>query len=398
MKRFSIILLGALAILMAGCSKDVHTASKESDDWTINVNLPVPIEFGSASLATKAGISSLADLAATDNFIGIYAVDKKAVSLTAADALLLNNRRACCVLDEENSAANIVFGAKDAQTVEYYPLLSERNYSFYAYYAHNTAGNVDLSEPETTSTQVLVPMSVATRTSDILWAKAEAVEEVAANGLTYDGFNAAYIRKIGKEPVLNFEHVTAQIAFRAVLVSEEGASVPTSVSVKNMHLLDVPVKASLCVMDIAAPENCGEFFNTTNAESTTIYYYGWYGETPTSLKNATSQNLNASDFTDIGEPIYVVPGNDPLTLSMSIEFEINGEKKEQIVSYELNPKDLGSVVPEGKRLFEAGYKYGFNIIIYSPEQIKIDVTVEEYESAFGTDDNGDDVYADITIE
>ena len=52
MKRFSFIFLGALAILMAGCSKNEPQVPDE-DAWVYDLSLPVPIRFGSGIPATK---------------------------------------------------------------------------------------------------------------------------------------------------------------------------------------------------------------------------------------------------------------------------------------------------------------------------------------------------------
>ena len=51
MKRFSIILLGALAMLMAGCSKNEPVSPPDEYAWVNDINLPVPIQFGSSDLS-----------------------------------------------------------------------------------------------------------------------------------------------------------------------------------------------------------------------------------------------------------------------------------------------------------------------------------------------------------
>ena len=54
MKRFSLIFLGALAILMAGCSKN-NPQQPDPDAWVHDLSLPVPIQFGSSLVETKGG-------------------------------------------------------------------------------------------------------------------------------------------------------------------------------------------------------------------------------------------------------------------------------------------------------------------------------------------------------
>ena len=102
MKRFSIIVLGALAMLMAGCSKDAPVSPPDENAWIKDVNLPVPVLFGSSSLSatTKADDPGMIEgETLIERTVGVIGIDADATtwkdpstsstSVINPDALLL---------------------------------------------------------------------------------------------------------------------------------------------------------------------------------------------------------------------------------------------------------------------------------------------------------------------
>ena len=83
------ILLGALAIFMAGCSKNIEPSSPDPDAWRYDVSLPVPIEFGTPSVATKA--SYIKDLSAETKNFGVFGIDKASTDVSSTSKQLLYN-------------------------------------------------------------------------------------------------------------------------------------------------------------------------------------------------------------------------------------------------------------------------------------------------------------------
>ena len=154
-----------LAIVMAGCTKDVHDAT-----------LPVPVLFGGVSsevLITKAVISSDADLAGRT--FGVSAFDLNSGNLTEDDGMNLRNA----------SARSSISGGKGVLTLDqktFYPMGSDAEFSFYSYYpyAETTYGQ--------NRKQAFVTIPVA-NTTDVLWAFA---------GGTKGGYNADYISRLFK--------------------------------------------------------------------------------------------------------------------------------------------------------------------------------------------------------
>lgn len=409
MKRFSIILLGALAIMMAGCSKDVHTASKEpvSDDWQVNLDLPVPIEFGSGSVQTKAPINSINDLLTYvdengtlhNKSIGVYAIDKNASTIVKED-LLLDNHRAYYI-ENEDGTKELSLMQKESQGInhdpQYYPIVSEKSYDFYGYYARTADENIAEISDET---KILVNVSVGSHKDDILWAK-------ATTGENSDGYHARYIRKNpDKKPTLNFKHVTSCLRFRAIyaptyddegnITSEMESIYISSIKFKNLHQT-----AQLCVLDVVNPANASKL--TVTGDPVPL-------DAQRDVVLETKNNIVADELFDLdadGKRVYkptplcddffIAPQDEVLEAEFVINYKPKGGKEvSQKVTYKLDPASLGARMNEdGKvvdeegnviRLFEAGYWYGFNIKVYSPEKISINVSLSDYNTAFGTTD------------
>ena len=231
MKRFSLIFLGALAILMAGCSKN-NPQQPDPDAWVHDLSLPVPIQFGSPLPVTKAvGFVDASDLEGID--IGVYGLDKSADAvwnlqdLTSGDVILANKK------------GTITQGSIDLEGGPYYyPRVSEKNYTFYGYYPKTSP---------TTSDGGGLYVNVPLVNTDVLWSRAE------AKG---DGYNAMYLRKIrsglidDEVPTFNFEHSTTGLKFIAKANLEGGIHNDddfTTTKITKVRVLDVYHNGQLCV-------------------------------------------------------------------------------------------------------------------------------------------------------
>lgn len=392
--------------MMAGCSKDVHTASKEpaSDDWLVNLELPVPIEFGSGSIQTKASFDSMDDLLTTVGNLhsfGVYAIDKSARTVVEEE-LLLNNQRAFYL---ENGDGTKEFTLVQSGTngivpePKYYPIVSEKSYDFYGYYARK--GESDIAEID--DTRIMVNVSVGSHKDDILWAKATTGK--SENGEYNDGYHARYMRKNpGHKPNLDFMHVTSCLRFRAVyaptydgegnMTSEMESIYISSIKFKNIHKT-----AQLCILDVAKPENASQLFVTGDPVEITgkddvVETKNNIVEQPFTLDK---DDKRVYEPTPLCDDFFIAPQDEVLEAEFVINYKpVGGTELSQTVTYTLDPAALGAKKNEGGqivddegnviRLFEAGYWYGFNIKVYSPEKISIDVSLSDYNKAFGTTD------------
>ena len=224
---------------MAGCSKVEHNPSpsprpSEGVEWLYDVNLPVPILFGSGKVLSKAPVTSVDDLA--DKTLGVFAVDKDADRWAVADGTVYLNDESA---HYDPATGSIGFGASPAEpTTNYYPAESDINLDFYAYHPKVT----DATEVRSDIITVSVPLG----TSDILWAKAVA-QDISVDGKLYRGFNAEYIRKfpeVENRPRFEFSHPASAIRFRIVKTESSGSRVihSSALTLKNMAQT-----ADLCV-------------------------------------------------------------------------------------------------------------------------------------------------------
>ena len=268
MKRFGIIFPILLAVLAVGCSKDVETERKPSENpWVYDENLPVPIQFGEAGFDVKvrSSFNSLEDL--ENETLGVFALDLEkgwsdGEGNKDEDAICLDDEAVTCRLDESKGGYMLEF----AQT-HYYPYKSDRNFSFFAYYKGSNTNSPVYAED---SVKVAIT-GMNWGSQDVVWARSDAQtlyvkksDEInpetghswgyvpAQKGVDatayYEGYNASYIRYIAKSkpsssidhsylthlPTLRFEHKTTCIRLIAVLdktVASDKDAVPVVESV-----------------------------------------------------------------------------------------------------------------------------------------------------------------------
>ena len=152
---FSIILFGALAILMASCSKNVEPSLSDPDAWKTDITLPVPVNFGSAAVSTKAGfIDNLKDKMA----FGVFGVSTDATNLTDEDCHLLYNMRADYLYGNFKLYGDPV----------YYPVTNDKSFNFYAYYQAVHETEVEEGDGETEDKVVIINPSADKDGSDVL--------------------------------------------------------------------------------------------------------------------------------------------------------------------------------------------------------------------------------------
>lgn len=330
MKRFRFIFLGALVILMAGCSKKNLQVTPDEDAWVTDLSLPVPIQFGSSSfLETKAGIESVEDLA--DKTLGIYGLAKNdGADWTNyeknPDVLLYNNRAAV-----ENGV--IVLKDKDGNSIkEYYPRESSKNYSFYGVYPRFLAAVLESDGlyvnvgPTVTPTENQCQLGK----TDIIWAKAEAtpVKDVDTS-VEVDGYNAKYMRTIRKAgltaysanaPSFDFKHATAGLKLKALANMDGDTGLVTEDDFKNIKIKKITVKdvytsGRLCV----AGEEIGEIIPDPNSKSDIVV----------SFKDGINPT---KDGVELGE-FFPYPDDDQ---RHDIEIEVDNGIESYTLSYDMN--------------------------------------------------------------
>ena len=342
MKIKDIISLCALAILiMAGCSKVEHNPSpsprpSEGDEWLYDVNLPVPILFGSGEVVSKSPITSVEDLA--DKTFGIFAVDKDAETWSTDDATIyINNESA----HYNTIARSINFGwAPEDQITLYYPSLSDINLDFYAYHPKDAT--------ITHVTEEMITAKVQLGSTDILWAQTSAQEKYW-NGRLFRGYNAEYIRQFpGAEyrPNFKFTHPASAIRFRITKTESAGS---IHISSSTLTLKDMAKTADLCVASMGAAQVQSGTIIDDGSQRTDITF-----SAATDLTNEKAILCHA----------FILPEASRKIVEGIIV--LNGETK----SFTIDLDELGAVV-EG---FQPGYAY--NILLTVDERLNVSVSAD----------------------
>lgn len=357
MKRFSIIFFGALAMLLASCSKEVVQNSDE-EAWVHDLSLPVPVEFGAAGFEfeTKADMITSANIA--DKRLKLFAVDiaQGSMNSTSNDNFLFAHEAA------KVEGGRIAF---EGGVVWYYPYASVYNYSFYAYYD----GTGSTTRSGAAGESRVVDVDLKTNQCDILWASSHAKQY---SGL--DGFNARYIRKIKVdqkkgtyEPKMLLKHLTAAMVFKFRIETtgtNQDVAALGAVKVKDISVINVPTKGSMCVMHRDTTKE-GTITNLNTIGSLTL--------------DCSNIALGAVGQTqDVGTIFMFPTANKTVKAQLNVEVPVttvNGVVEKKVVV----PVEL-SLVTTSEDGFEAGKKYEYTVVMKSPEKIEIVANIADWET------------------
>lgn len=380
---------------MAGCSKDIEpVSSPDPDAWIYDASLPVPILFSSGSMPTTkaAPIDTPEDMARDGKEFGFFATHDKMDALNENNGLdMPQNALATCQLVEGSNPQTVQFNFDGGPF--YYPPTSLNNYTFYGYYARVTE-NVS---PQ--ADRIVVVTEVGK--TDILWARAVAetfdLPDVDKAGnptgdtTAYKGFNARYIRKsqdidadedgtadgIIKHPFMTFKHLTSCVTFKAKTelsaFAEQNPS-KDQVKITKVTVLNTLTRGRLIIAH-KNPDLEGTFETIRVGNISTEITDGLLSEETRVLTE---------------DPFFIAPSE---SITIKLDYDVIPEDgvdaKHFSSEYVLSPEVKEG--PEyGNKGFFAGYKYSFNFIVYTPERITIEATVDPYVPAFG-----EDVYEDV---
>ena len=364
-------------MLMASCSKNVEPSPSDPDAWQTDLNLPVPIEFGTSSVATKAGnlINGLENESKLQ--FGVFAIDNDARDLTNDDEYLLYNVRATSEYGK--------FGFKPYSY--YYPMTSERSFSFYAYYEQpvRLGGEPENSVIIRNKDQIFVNMAIGDE--DILYGNSKVTSEMEKE-VGSSGFNGRYIRAVRKNieedkqkdyyPVIKFKHVTSAIQFYA-RTSEEKATYFTDNNIRlhEIAIKDLPLNANLCVVDKNNPTNEGLLF--VPEEETGGTYSIQQSQKFFPVYDETSKGAGYP----FGGVFFLVPTEQKIKGTITLIQRVGTVDQEpKVVDFAFAPSDLKNAAGEALKSFEAGNLYKITLLIHSPEEITFEVSVDTWKDAY----------------
>lgn len=383
---------------MASCSKDIAPVpSPDPDAWMYDETLPVPIRFGVGELpATKGAINSLAEMQGKD--FGFFYThsgndDWRQNTEEARGMKMPQNAHATCLVipDGDDNPDNDKVQFKFTDGTYYYPSTSDNNYTFYGYYAR-----IDQKYERYAKDSIFVLATVGY--DDILWAKAVADKVTDAEGKEYYGYNARYLRKGGAQPLMNFTHSTARLSLSAKTKQSMYAGENPDSDVIKIKSLKVENAVSSAVLRIALKDGV-----TADAKGKPIDQKEWEGSLrPSSRKSLDAKNLSTDFLTttsvELCDDFFLYPEGEGKSISITVTYEVYAKStdaapvQEFTATYDLLPEvKAGDKV--GTKGFYAGYWYKYNFIVYTPERVGIEATVEPYQSAFG-DGVTEDIYPD----
>ncbi len=339
---------GAALLVLAGCAK-TEVAAPESGapetDW--NAGEPVPVMMSAAptiNVVSKA-VYDETTLVEGDSMsgltVGIYGIE------TSADDthnLIWNPAEdATHIGDLVNKSAEVADdGSISFEPAVYYPIVSDRTFSFFGYYPYSADA---VSEQDACT----VTYDLTQGNVDILWARSDA-RSLSSGGAGQYGYNAAYIRRLlavneNHEwlPRLNFDHMLTALRFIAVPKEVGGAAV----QITGFELYDVATQVALTVAS-TTPEDCGTVAEAANGTLTAT------GEADAPLAiTPVQEGAPVATFT-------LLPG---ASYKARVTLSVDGVEQE--------PKEVEIVTDKTDATFKAGYIYNMELRISMPLEVTI---------------------------
>lgn len=343
---------------MASCSKHAQP-EPEFEPWVNDLSLPVPIQFGTPNLVspdTKAApITGVSDL--VGKRIGVFAIDKLSDNWTDSKSILMNNVIA------SSDGSKITFSP-----AQYYPVKSDKNFTFYGYYVYSAAvGNESDFKPEPTVDNDGYYVTLPMGNIDYLWAKSEAT---AYNGL--DGFNAKYIREItkgnasDKMPAFNFKHITAGVDIRVQADPKEDRQDFSDIQICSVCVDDAVTSAKLCIAHRTDSSKEGTFVSASTTEGKIEMTAG---DNNTVWLQSVGKFTPTTEGVTVGHGLFLYPAKEPY--KVTVYYMSNATNKKW------TPFTFTTSV------LQAGYKYTYTLLFHASKAIDISVSVTDWEKGTG---------------
>ena len=341
---------------MASCSKHAQP-EPEFEPWVNDLSLPVPIQFGTPNLVspdTKAApIREASDL--EGKRIGVFAIDKRSNNWTDSESILMNNVIA------SSDGRKITFNP-----TQYYPVKSEKNYTFYGYYVYSAAvGNESGFEPTPAADPDGYYVTLPMGNIDYLWAKSEASTYTNSNG-SFDGFNAKYIREItkgdasDKMPKFEFKHITAGVDIIVQADSEEADEDFSDIQICSICVDKAVTSAKLCIAHRTDPSKEGTF---VSADPTKGQIKMTAGDNNMIWLQTAGPFSPTKDGVTVGHGLFLYPGT-----------------AYTVTVYYVSNATYGKWTPFTftTSTLQAGYKYKYTLLFHSSKSIDISVSVLDW--------------------
>lgn len=403
----------AAVTLITACSKNDDPVTPESEQNVTEDDFESPdgqvvIQLGAgdytASASTTVTRAPLTNATFAGNTtIGIYAVSTTG-AWTEATNMLLNNRKAKVTetlrteaegADESKKTESIpavtgpykisLFDAEGGTEgqVEYYPMISDKNYAFYGYGPYDANNTAKIIERGAT-----VTFDKFNGSQDIIWNKAEA--PTIAAGAIYEsqgvetkipisGYNAKYIRmlKYHKElngekrmenypwvPNIGFTHRLTQLKFQVVPAekqSDEDKKAADKLFVKDIKIKNHGTPTLYIIDGRLTTDKVGDL-SMLGVTSNTIF---------TDVAADGSFHPNSSNTVGY---LMLVPAE-----SYQLEVTVIPPSKDNLDTPDQNNAQVVSLTLKPTTgTFEAGCSYNIKIGIYAMQTVEADASLTEW--------------------
>ena len=417
MKKYFLLAAAAATVLAVSCNKEKNQPKVDPTPGTeIEDNTPQPILFGSNMGVVKAPITKGDGAIDKWNDIGtaklyVYGVVNTSDNhqtpnygdLTAEGAIKIKN-----VAADAPDTGNAGLDYRDpinvyetGTTPFYYD--DQKKYDFYGYFVDNAATISETNPVVAASTITLTDITID-GTQDIMWANTDKVadEGARADRTKYVALNQLYSdvsARRGVKPNLNFQHQLSRFVFNVKaaddIVANGAAADPHNgkVTIKEVKLQS---KTAAELLVVGTPANNDPRLTFSGVAS---------------YLNVPKENPNfalTTAYQTFGEAM-VAPGEQQYSFQISFAQQGSSYTLENPYTrtLEIDFSD-DTILHDGSvdsEKAEAGKKYVVNVIIYGLEEIKITVSLVEWEDADildidpdqGEDPEGRDVLATLNI-
>ena len=277
----------------------------------------------------------------------------------------------------------------------YYGLEDDDKYSFFGYHLGYTED--PHTAPTITDSKDSVKLAVDIKGyNDLMLATTDKEDDAYVASGEFSGqyvnpkyLYTAYSARKGVVPNLVFEHQLARFVFRVKV----GGNVNLSDNAMQVDDIELTSKTAGTLV-IANPDatNCGLNVTASDVEDKLYLSHKDNPACTSTFPYTSSQSnnpLSKDDYVEIDAGGIMIAPTDSCTMKITYteKFDWDGDNtydntKQVFFTQELDPSmvcDVNGYKIDGLTAFEAGKKYYVNVVIYGLEEVKVNVTLTEWD-------------------
>ena len=383
----TMLTLAAAAMALVACQKSPAVQDLTPENSPEQSVAAQAIRFSTNlknnDIATKAGAGSVDAWNEQDLYILAWDDSKLAAATEVSEEagfVIPNVKGTAPATGAADKFMTLYHGLQSDETTyePYYYDEQVDSYSFAGYYVDDAVEN-----PAPTAAEGVITLSevVIDGAQDILAGTTDKNADRVLSGenegkqVKIDYVYSAYSARKGVVPDIIFKHMLSKFVFKVQVGGSDAATIAPKLSIQSLTM-DAKATGSLQIYPDAAI--------TASVDTTTALALQGL-DTPITLSNEYVGAYKA-----LANSLMVIPGEETYTMHLTFKqegIELAGNQGEVSYDIDLNIADVqwkdGVTATE---TFAAGKQYNVNIMIYGLEEIKVEVTLSEWE------ENGDITY------